>query len=121
LVHKKLRLIISDVILSYVRFFTAPRNASAVYFVVVCPSVRPSVRPSQSGFVSKPLDESSWVLALKLPSTYPILCYMEIWISPKIRVLGTSLWNFVPNAELRTFRHGKSIALSTELVDGRAY
>jgi len=27
-----------------------------------------------------------------------------------------SLWNFVPNSGLRKFRHGKSIALSTELV-----
>jgi len=27
-----------------------------------------------------------------------------------------SLWNFVPNSGLRKLRHGKSIALSTELV-----
>ena len=33
---------------------------------------------------------------------------------------GTSLWNFVPNYGLRKFRHGKSIALLTEPVDGRA-
>jgi len=38
---------------------TARRYASAVYAVVVCPTVR----LSQVGVVSKPLDESSWVLA----------------------------------------------------------
>jgi len=32
----------------------------------------------------------------------------------------TSLWSFVRNSGLRKFRHGKSIALSTKLVDGRA-
>jgi len=49
--------------------------------------VRPSVRPSQAGIVSKRLDESSWFLAWRLPSTYPTLRYKEIWVSPKIRVL----------------------------------
>jgi len=33
---------------------------------------------------------------------------------------GTSLCNFVPNSALRKFRHGKSIVMSTKLVDGRA-
>jgi len=33
---------------------------------------------------------------------------------------GTSLWNFAPHSGLRKFSHGKSILLSTKLVDGRA-
>ena len=50
----------------------------------VCLSVR-----LQAGIVSKRLDESTWVLACrpKLRSTCPTLCYMEMWVSPKIRVL----------------------------------
>ena len=36
-------------------------------------------------------------------------------IAPK-----TFFWNFVANGSLRKLRHGKSIVLSTELVDGRA-
>jgi len=68
-------------------FFTARRYASAVYAVVAFPSVRPSIRLSQAGIVQKRLDESSWVLAWKLNSTYPTLCYKEIWVSTKIRIL----------------------------------
>jgi len=30
---------------------------------------------------------------------------------------GTSLWNFVPNSEVRKFHHGNSIVLPTKLVD----
>ena len=33
---------------------------------------------------------------------------------------GASLWNFAPNSGLRKCHHGKSVALSTKLVDGRA-
>jgi len=33
---------------------------------------------------------------------------------------GTFLWNFVPNSGNEKFRHGRSIVLSTKLVDGRA-
>ena len=51
-------------------------------------SVRPSVLcPSQADIVSKLLDESSWYLTRKLPSTYPTTCYKKIRVSPKIRVL----------------------------------
>jgi len=39
--------------------FTALRCVSAVYAVVVCLSVCPSVRPSQAGIVSKRLERSS--------------------------------------------------------------
>jgi len=83
-------------------------------------SVRPSVRPSQAGIVSKRLDKSSWLLARRFPATYPALCFKEIWEFSKIA--GTSFWNFVPNSGLRQFRQSKSIVLSTKLlvvVDGR--
>ena len=42
-----------------VDFVTARRYASAVLAVVVCLSVRPSVRPSQAGIVSKQLQIGS--------------------------------------------------------------
>jgi len=41
-------------------FYRATLYASAVFAVVVCPPVLPSVRPSQAGIVSKRLDKSSW-------------------------------------------------------------
>ena len=43
------------------RHFTARRYVSAVYAVVGCLSFRPSVCLSQTGIVSKRLEESSWV------------------------------------------------------------
>ena len=84
--------------------------------------VRLSVRPSQAGIVSKRLDESSWFMVWRLPSTYPTLCYKEMSVSSKITVLPCG--TFLPNSGLGKFRHGKLIALSTKLVvvvvDGRA-
>jgi len=47
---------------------------SAVVAVVVCPSVC----PSQTGILSKRLDDLSLFLARRLPSTYLTLCYNEI-------------------------------------------
>jgi len=79
--------------------------------------VRLSVPLSQAGIVSKRLHESSVFLACRLPSTYPTLCYEDIWVSAKNMVLSLT------KSGLRKFRHGKSIALSTKLVvvvDGRA-
>ena len=64
--------------------FTARRHPSAVYSVVVCPSVCPFVCPPQAGIVSKRLDESSWFLAGRFPSTYPTLCCKEIWYLHKL-------------------------------------
>ena len=66
-----------------VTIFLTARYVSAVYAVVACPSVR----LSQAGVVSKLLDESSWLLALRLLSIHLTLCYKEMWVSPKIRVL----------------------------------
>ena len=48
------------------------------------------------------------VLACRLPSTYPTLCFKEIWLLPKIRVLPLELC-----PKLRKFHHGKSVVWST--------
>jgi len=102
--------------------FTARRYklTCAVYVVVICPSVRLYVRPSQAGIALTGPDESSWFLARKLPpSTYPTLCCTETWVFPKIMVSLLPFGTFVLNSGLRKFRHGKSVALSSavELVD----
>jgi len=98
------------------------QNYVAVTLCICCRHVSfPSVRPSQAGIVSKWLDESSWFLARRLPSTYPIVCYKEIWVSPKKQC--TFLWNFTPN--LKNFatsrsrcQQNSSLSSSTvELVD----
>jgi len=84
-------------------------------------SVRPSVRLSLAHIVSKRLDESSWVLAWRLPSTYPTLYYEEIGVSLKTRALPSGTLS-----QLRTLKKkfATSVALSTKLVvvvvDGRA-
>ena len=66
------------------------------------------------------LDESSWVLAWRLPSPslprlYPTPCYKEIWVSPKIR-------DFVPNSGLRNYfatasrSHFQQISSSSQIL-----
>jgi len=76
------------------------------------------VCPSQARIVSKRLDESSWVVICRPPFTYSTLLCKEIGYLQKN--MGTSLWDFVANFGLRKFLHGKSIALSTKIVHGRA-
>jgi len=53
-----------------------------------------SVCPSQAGIVSERLDNLSWCLSWRLPSTYPTLYSKEIRIPLKNK--GTSLWNVAP-------------------------
>jgi len=83
--------------------FTARRYASAVYAVVVCPSVHPPIRPSVcpllAGVVSKPLNESSWVLAWMLPSICSTLRFKELWVTPKITVLPPETLLQTPDLE----------------------
>jgi len=52
-----------------------------------------SVCLSQVGAPSKRLNKSGWFLAWELPSMYPTLCFQEIQVSSKIRLLpaGTLL------------------------------
>ena len=42
----------------------------------------------------KQLNESSWLLARVLRSTYPTLCFKEIWISPKLGYFSLELIAF---------------------------
>ena len=97
--------------------FTARCYASAVLAMGLCLCL------SQVGVLLKQLNESGWFLARELHSTYLTLCYKEIHVPLKIRVL-TSLWNFAPNSGLRKFRNGISIVeacyqLSSRKVDAQ--
>jgi len=62
------------------------------------------------------------VFGMEAHSTHPTLCYKEIWISPKIRVLPSVT---LSKLRIRKVRHGNTIALSTILVvvvvDGRRH
>ena len=106
-----------------------PRDAMLAWYMLsscVRPSVGPSVClsacPSHAGVVSKRLDESSWFLARR---TYPTLCYKEIWVSPKIRVLPSvtlsqtpDLENFATASGSRCQQNSSSSSSSTvEFVD----
>jgi len=46
---------------------------------------------SEVGVILKRLNESGWFLAWELHSTYPTLCYKEIHVSSKIRVLPSGI------------------------------
>jgi len=56
-----------------------------LYYVSLCFYLR--VNKDEYNIASKRLDESSWFLAQRLPSTYRTLCYKELSVSPKIRIL----------------------------------
>jgi len=51
------------------------------------------------GILSKRMNESSWFLALELPSTRPTLCSKKIRVSPKIRVLPSGTLSQTPDLE----------------------
>ena len=101
-----------------------PRDALlARYMLSSC--VRLYVHLSQAGIVWKRLDESSWFLAWRLPSTYSTLCCKEICVSPKIRILPSGtlsqtsyLENFTTASRSRCQQNSSSSSSSTvELVD----
>jgi len=71
-----------------------------VLAMALCLSVCPSLQ-------LKWLDGSSWFLAWRLLSTSPTLCFKEIQICAKIRVLLSG--TFFVNSGLIKFRHGISI------------
>jgi len=82
-------------LLIILRVFTARRYASAVYAVVACPSVRPSVHLSvTSRFCIETTRRMELVLAWMLPLTYTKLCCKEIRVPPKIRVLPSETFPF---------------------------
>ena len=90
---------------------------------MLLPRVRLSVRPSLAHIVSKRLDESSWVLAWRLPPTYPTLYYEEIGVSLKTRALpsGTvsQLRTLKKNSPRRSRcqQNSSSSSSTVELVD----
>ena len=55
--------------------------ASAVFAVLV--SVHPTVCPSYNGVALKQFRRTSRFSTRRLPSTYPMLCFMESRVSPK--------------------------------------
>ena len=54
-------------------------------------SVSVSVCLSEVGVILKRLNESGWFLAWELHSAYPTLCYKEIHVPSKIRVLPSRI------------------------------
>jgi len=94
------------------------RHCSAIYTMALCPSV--CVRMSQVGVLSIRRDESSWVLARRLPSPLSYAVLQRNSGIFKIRV-GLVLSGTLSQI-LGLFRHGKSIACqqnssTVELVD----
>ena len=93
-------------------FFTARRCASAVYVVVMCPSVCLSVTSRCCIETTRRIE---LVLAWRLHSTYPTLWYKDIWVSPKIRVVPSGLENFASASRSRCQQN--SLSLTVEFVD----
>ena len=53
------------------------------------------------------IEIAAWIkliVGYRFHSVHATLCFREIWISPKIRVLPL---NFIPNFGLRKFHHGQ--------------
>jgi len=100
-----------------------PRDAMiARYLLSSC--VRPSVRSSQNGIVSKRLGGSSWYLAQSLPSVYPTLCCKEIWYFQKVKYLHVELCpklrtlkNFATACSSRCQQNSSSSSSTVEFVD----
>ena len=87
-------------------------------------SVRPSVRPSQAGIVSKRLDKSSWLLARRFPATIPHCVIKKFGYLQKLRVLfcGTlsqtpDLDNFARANRSRCQQNSSMSSLTVEFVD----
>jgi len=106
------------------RIFTAHRYASAVYAVVVCPSVCClSFCPSQAGVVSKRLDESSWVFFGMEASFHLSFTCKEISVSSKISVLPSGTSSQTPDIEnfaTASRSRCQQLVVFVVVVDGRA-
>jgi len=106
--------------------FTARRCALAQ---CVCPSLRPTVRLSvRPSVTSRYCIETTWrielIVGIGLPSTDPTLCYKEIWVSPKIKVLPywtlcqtPDLENFTTASQSRRQRNSSLSSSTVEFVD----
>jgi len=64
-----------------------PRDATLARILAMARCQYVCLRLSVFGVLLKRLDGSSWFLVWRLLSTYPTLCYNEIVLSVKIRVL----------------------------------
>jgi len=85
--------------ISGLRCFFAPRYASAVYAMAVCPSV--SVCHTKVGGSSIETEKRvDLFLPWELISTFPTLCCKKKWVPTKIPLF----WNFTLNSGL--IRHG---------------
>jgi len=91
----------------------------------LCPSVclRPSIRPSQVGVLSKQLQESGWFLTRMFLSNSPTLRCKEIRVSLKIMILPSR--TLPQHSGFRKFRHDRSIVetcyqLSSTKVDAQS-
>jgi len=109
------------------RFFL-PRDAMLSRYMLsscVPPSARLSVCPSvTSRYCIETTGRIGLVLARRLPSTYTTLCYKEIWVSPKIRVLPSRTLSQIPDVEnfatasrSRRQQNSSSSSSTVEFVD----
>ena len=96
--------------------FTARRNASAVYAIVLCLCV--CVCLSQVGVLSKQSWRIELFLAWELPSTYPTLCFKEIWW-PKVRTLPSGILTQILDRENFTTACRSSLGVVNK--DGRQW
>jgi len=93
----------------------------------VCPSVRLKPALHQNYWTNRAGSKTSSirpVVLMRFPSNYPALCYKEIRVCTKIRVLPSK--TFSHTLDLREFCHCKSILLqqnssTIELVDSTFY
>jgi len=98
------------------KLFTARRYASAVFAVVMCPSVCPSFCHQPELYRNSWTNRAGFWHGCFLPPM-PQEIRKITGIPPKLRFFPSE---FSPNSGLRKFRHDTSIALSTELVDAEA-
>jgi len=106
------------------QFYWYIQLKSTAYFfdplcsVVVCPSGRLSVWPSQAGIVSTRIEGQSCFLAWELPLTYPKLCYEEKRVSVKTggKELCLKTLN-LENFAIVSRRCGQQNSSMVELVD----
>ena len=75
------------------------------------------VHPSQVGVLLKRLNGLSWFLARRLPSTCPTLCFKEIWITPKIRILPFGTLSQTVDLQNFAMASGSSV-LSVKMMTG---
>jgi len=92
------------------KMWCLPRDAMLARYVLsscIRPSVRPSVCLSQADIVSKRLDGFCWLLAWELPLTHPKLCYLEILLPPKIKIVDAMVAGCFRRQDEQTRTHAR--------------